>query len=121
MIDPHISGPPKVGGAAGPKGGPAARPSEGASGAEPGVAFRALLERLEQTAKDLDDASNGIEDPRQLKGAVKSAGASVEEALLLGSDLVEAYRAARQHASAETNSPNTDTPENGTSARRKSQ
>ena len=60
-----------------------------------GAAFRALLERLEKTAKDLDAASEAIDNPRQLGEVVETARVSVEEALLAGSDLLEAYRAAQ--------------------------
>lgn len=71
-------------------------PTESAS-----AAFRALLERLEKSAKDLDVASEGIDNPRELGGVVETARVSVEEALLAGSDLIEAYRAAQAQASSE--------------------
>ena len=73
-----------------------------------GVAFRALLERLEKSAKDLDAASLSIDHPRQLGEAVETARASVEEALLAGSDLLEAYRAAQ--AQAPSGATNTEAP-----------
>lgn len=74
-----------------------------------GAAFRALLERLEKSARDLDAASESIEDPRQLGKAVMDARATVEEAVLAGSGLLEAYRAAQARASSESTSPVTET------------
>lgn len=65
-----------------------------------GAAFRALLEKIEENARALDRASESIKDPRQLGEAVSSARESVEQAVLLGSDLIEAYRAAERRASA---------------------
>lgn len=75
-----------------------------------GAAFRALLERLERSAMDLSAASDSIDDPRQLGEAVKTARTSVEEALLAGGDLLEAYRAAQaQDASEDSNTSTTPT------------
>lgn len=74
-----------------------------------GAAFRALLERLEKTAQDLDAASASIDDPRQLGEAVESARASVEEAVLMGGDLLEAYRASQARASSESKTTSTET------------
>lgn len=74
-----------------------------------GAAFRALLERLERSARDLDAASESIDDPRQLGQAVMSARASVEEAVMAGSDLLEAYRAAKARAASESQSTLTET------------
>ena len=65
-----------------------------------GAAFRALLEKLAQSARDLDSASSSIDDPRQLGRVVEDARASVQEAVLLGTDLLEAYRAAQARAAA---------------------
>lgn len=69
-----------------------------AQSAAAGAAFRALLERLEQSARELDEASDKIEDPRELGEAVQNARASVEEAVIAGGDLLEAYRAAQARA-----------------------
>ena len=55
--------------------------------------FRALIERLEKSARDLDVASEAIDDPRQLGEVVENARESIEEALLAGSNLLETYRA----------------------------
>ena len=76
-----------------------------------GAAFRALLERLERSAMDLNVASDSIDDPRQLGEAVKTARVSVEEALLAGDDLLEAYRAAQAQGSTEDSNTST-TPTN---------
>ncbi|MEM8711266.1 MAG: hypothetical protein AAGG01_09965 [Planctomycetota bacterium] len=87
-----------------------------------GAAFRALLERLEQSARDLDEASNRIEDPRELGEAVQNARASVEEAVLAGGDLLEAYRAAQARAAHEPQmtqtEPHDSTPDNGQGGQR---
>ncbi len=77
-----------------------------------GAAFRALLERLEKSAKDLDAASEAIDDPRQLGEVVETARASVEEALLAGSDLLEAYRAARAQGPSDDSNTKSDKPNN---------
>ncbi len=77
-----------------------------------GAAFRALLERLEKTAQDLDAASDSIDDPRELGQVVENARASVEEAVLMGSDLLEAYRAAQARAT--SSSPSTNSTESPT-------
>lgn len=68
----------------------APRQAEGADGA----AFRALLEKMEQSAHQLRRASESLDSPAQLGPAVESARHSVEQALTLGSDLLEAFRAA---------------------------
>lgn len=71
---------------------------QGPESAESGAAFRALLERLEQNAEALDRATAELNDPAGLGQAVENARVSVEEALALGSDLLEAFRAAQQQA-----------------------
>ena len=93
-IDPDIQGVKPVGAA------PAK--ADAAATAEGGVLFRALMEKIEENARALDEASASLEGPRQLGEAVSSARESVEQAVLLGSDLLEAYRAAQQRAAAET-------------------
>lgn len=70
------------------------------SGAEGSAAFRALLEKFEAGAKALDEASRAVDDPRTLGEAVRGSRESVQEALLVGSDLLEAYRAAQGRAAA---------------------
>ncbi len=59
-----------------------------------GVAFRALLERLERDARALEQDSSRIQDPKDLAGAVDRAHASLQDALTIGDRLIEAYREA---------------------------
>lgn len=59
-----------------------------------GVAFRALLERLEQDARTLEHDAKHIEGATALAGAVDRAHASLQDALSLGDQLLEAYRQA---------------------------
>lgn len=101
-IDPTQAGAPS-------QASPPPESSQVAAAAEPkGAAFRVLLERLAQSARDLDSASSEIRDPRELGRVVEDARVSVEEALLLGSDLLEAYRASRAVAdSGSTPTPST--------------
>ena len=63
---------------------PALRPEEAAPG------FQALLEKLEATAGSL--AKRELDSPDQVAGALQDAKASLETALDLGRDLIEAYR-----------------------------
>lgn len=74
-----------------------------------GAAFRALLERMEAGARDLDRASEEVQDPVALGAAVANARATVEEALSAGGDLLEAVRAMSARATAESESTNTRT------------
>jgi hypothetical protein len=70
------------------------RPQRSAApGASP--AFEALLERLSARAAELDTKSRALESPEDLPGAVDAARASLEDALTLGEQLLEAYRASR--------------------------
>ena len=111
-IDPLIQGP----GEARSTGEPRAVDNDPKAGA----AFRALLERLEEKSRELGEASETLDDPRRLGDAVKHARASVEQAVLLGSDLLEAYRASQQRATGpeqENNSPDGG-PSTGRGARR---
>ena len=57
-----------------------------------GAAFQALLERLEEQARELRASTSAIEGPRDLAGAVDRAHASLQDALTLSDRLVEAYR-----------------------------
>lgn len=57
------------------------------------VSFQALLERLEKRVDGL--AGRNLEEPGQLPGVVSEARASLDAALDLGRDLLEAYREAR--------------------------
>jgi hypothetical protein len=61
-----------------------------------GPAFEALLERLEARAAELEERSRAITTPAELPGALDSARVSLEEALQLGQELLEAYHAARR-------------------------
>ena len=77
---------PRPAGARGPA---AAAPGQGA------VAFRALIERLEEHARALAAEAANVERPADLAGAVDKAHASLEDALALKEGLLEAWRAAR--------------------------
>lgn len=66
---------------------PAAAPPSG------GASFQALLERLEKQADGL--AGRVVDQPAELSGAVDEARASLNDALDLGRDLLEAYREVR--------------------------
>ncbi len=105
MIQPENTGVRRAAGSTSAQGASAAQANVATESA--GASFRALLERLEKSAKDLDAASEAIDNPRQLGEVVETARASVEEALLAGSDLLEAYRAAQAHGSSDA--PTTDT------------
>ncbi len=82
------------------------KPAASSSGAAAGVAFHALLERLETHARELEVQSRSIENPKDLTGAVDRAHASLQDALSLSDHLVEAYREelARNQASAKPGS-----------------
>lgn len=59
---------------------------------ESGVAFRALLDKLGEQARVLEETSKNVEDAANLAGAVEGAKASLDEALSLGEELLESYR-----------------------------
>lgn len=60
-----------------------------------GASFQALLEKLEGQASGLGQkASQGLDAPSDLGGAVADARTSLDAALDLGRDLLEAYRQA---------------------------
>jgi len=84
--------------AQGPKPVQGAQPAEGPRDAKAGAAFKALLERLEEETRRLSKATEGVHGARDLAGAVDLARESVAEAMQLGDELLEAYRAARQRA-----------------------
>ncbi|MEM7307061.1 MAG: hypothetical protein AAF682_10350 [Planctomycetota bacterium] len=67
---------------------------EESSGETP--AFQVLLERLSQSAKELEEKSAEVENPENLAGAVDQARESLNDALLLGDQLLEAWRAESQ-------------------------
>ncbi len=60
--------------------------------ADGGVAFRALLERLEAQAEKLADSSQKVEDAKALERAMDIARASLSDALTLSDRLLEAFR-----------------------------
>ena len=90
---------PSIRGGAGPvrNDGPGAAPkspkSEGG-----GPAFRALLEKLESQARGLREAGETLDRPEELAGAVDRARESIDDAVSLSEELLEAYRAAQQKA-----------------------
>lgn len=74
--------------------------SVGATSAKPvridagqGVAFRALLEQLADRAKALEESSTKPMKADDLAGAVDRAHESLQDALSLSNQLIEAYRA----------------------------
>ena len=79
---------------------PDARPAAPSQGAPTqGPAFQALLERLQQQASQLEHEARTIQDdPQDLKGAVGHARASLQDALSLGDQLLEAYRGQQHRA-----------------------
>ena len=82
--------------------------SSAASSPQNGAAFRALLERLEEQASSLEAQSRSVQDASGLAGAVDTARASLEDAVSLSEDLLEAYREALQQRDvAQTASPET--------------
>ena len=74
------------------------QPADGPRDLKAGAAFKALLERLEDETRRLTEASDGVNGARDLAGAVDVARESIAEAMQLGDELLEAYRAARQRA-----------------------
>ncbi len=66
----------------------------GASGPSGGSAFRALLERLQAQADELDRKSQNVADARELAGALDIARASLTDAFSLSDRLLEAFREA---------------------------
>lgn len=73
-------------------GAPTAAPQTSASTPLAGPSFHALLEKLESQASGL--ASQSPTNAADLSGAVNEARHSLDAALNLGRDLVEAYREA---------------------------
>ena len=61
-----------------------------------GPAFRALLDKLQQQARSLQQDSETVEKPEDLSGAVDRARSSLTDALSLSDRLLEAYREAQQ-------------------------
>jgi hypothetical protein len=79
----------------------AAQAQTARAGAVPGgVAFQALIEKLETQAAELESETRRVNSPDELAGAVDRAQASLHGALELSSRLLEAYRASRQQTDA---------------------
>ncbi len=64
-----------------------------------GVVFKALLEKLEERARALEETTKTVDDATNLAGAVEGARASLEDALSLGEELLESYRQSRHQSS----------------------
>jgi hypothetical protein len=62
-------------------------------GAAESPAFHVLLERLSRSARELQENADAVERPSDLAGAVGRAKASLDDALSLGEELLEAWRA----------------------------
>ena len=71
--------------------------ARGASSAD-GAAFRALLDQLEDRAGALAEKSRGALDATELSEVVDEAHASLQDALQLSSELLEAWRQSRHQA-----------------------
>ena len=80
----------------------ATTPSEHAGGERlvDSAAFKAVLERLEDAARDLSRRSESLEDTSDLSGAVQDAASSLGDALALRDSVLDAYRSAQQASSA---------------------
>ena len=92
--DPNLRG---VGPAAGlsPHEGPQRpRQTDGTGGA----AFRVLLDDLQEKTRRLKEDGAALSEPADLAGAVDRARVSIDDALSLSDQLLEAYRAAQQQA-----------------------
>jgi len=61
-----------------------------------GPAFQALLERIQNQAKEIKESSKTTDDAASLNKAVDLARASLDNALSLSDSLLEAFREAQQ-------------------------
>lgn len=61
-----------------------------------GPAFQALLDKLQAKSRSLSQDSEKLEKPEQLSGAVDRARSTLNDALSLSDQLLEAYRQAAQ-------------------------
>ncbi len=68
---------------------------------ESGPAFRILLEQLQEKAAELQETSKDVGDPVELRGAIDTARATLEDALSLGDQVLEAFRSSRVVGAAE--------------------
>jgi flagellar hook-basal body complex protein FliE len=66
------------------------------------VTFRALLDKLQENANKLEEESDKAAGPDELAGAVDRAHASLQDALSLSEQLVEAYRATQARGKLES-------------------
>ena len=73
-----------------------ARANRATPNAASSPAFEALLERLTARAAELDTKSREVEGPEDLPGALDAARASLDDALTLGEQLLEAFQAAQR-------------------------
>jgi hypothetical protein len=62
------------------------------SSTEPSLAFQALIERLREQARTLEQSTAEPLSARDLPGAVQAAQHSLQDALSIADGLVEAYR-----------------------------
>lgn len=69
--------------------------SNAPAGAETPLEFRALIERLRDQARALEQSTAQPIEARDLSGAVQAAQASLHDALSIADGLVEAYRSSR--------------------------
>lgn len=71
-----------------------------------GAAFKELIERLEVQTQRLRQDGDSLADPAELAGAVDRAKSSIEDAISLSEELMEAFRASQitGEASRETSS-----------------
>jgi hypothetical protein len=74
-----------------------------AASATSGATFQALIEELEVKARLLASESEKVAGPTDLAQAVDHAHSSLQDALLLGDRLLEAYRAALHVSDAPAN------------------
>src|SRR3954466_4970232 len=68
-----------------------ASPAKGASSAAP-IEFQALIERLRDHARSLQQSADKPLSAQELPGTVQAAQASLHDALSIADGLVEAYR-----------------------------
>ena len=84
-------------GGVGPIKGPGASQKPASEGTG-GPAFKALLDRLQDQARELQGASEAPLEATDLAGAVDRAHSSLKDALSLSDQLIEAYRETVQQA-----------------------
>ena len=93
-LDPSGGAPRRI---SGPQEAAGQTSAQKAADPQAGAAFKALLERLEEETRRLTAASDAVTGAKDLSGAVDRAGESIDQAVQLGDELLEAYRAARQN------------------------